>query len=214
MVPAADLRRQHGALFLVMLAVCWALPALHAWPWVWLVPLFGYAVVVVCVPSLRQRPAWLRPGRCPFPLLLATFGIMVLTTATLLSYQWLMTPDLSHHPAAAVFASFGHLVVAVIAFPIANAMLEEVVFRGVLFDAVRPQWGAWGALTITSILFGLGHLDGYPPGIIGAVLAGVFGLLMGVLRLWSEGLLLAIIAHIGADATIVLIVTTYRATGA
>jgi hypothetical protein len=42
--------------------------------------------------------------------------------------------------------------------------------------SVRSQWGNWGTLIGTAMLFGLGHLHGYPPGLIGACLATVFGL--------------------------------------
>jgi membrane protease YdiL (CAAX protease family) len=34
------------------------------------------------------------------------------------------------------------------------------------------------------------------------VLAGLFGFFMGALRLWTGGLALPIVAHMGADATI------------
>ena len=53
--------------------------------------------------------------------------------------------------------------------------------------------------------FGLGHLNGYPPGWTGAVLSGVFGLALGVLRRYSGGLLAPVIAHVSADATIISI---------
>ena len=58
------------------------------------------------------------------------------------------------------------------------------------------------ALGGTTVLFGLGHLHGYPPGPLGAVLAGLFGLALGLLRLRTGGLGLAIAVHVSADATI------------
>jgi membrane protease YdiL (CAAX protease family) len=77
-----------------------------------------------------------------------------------------------------------------------------LVFRGILFDALQSQWGAWVTLIASSLLFGLGHLRGYPSGILGACLATLFGFAMGVLRLWTGGLALPIAAHLVADATI------------
>jgi membrane protease YdiL (CAAX protease family) len=58
------------------------------------------------------------------------------------------------------------------------------------------------ALAATTVLFALGHLHGYPPGPLGAVLAGIFGLALGLLRLWTGGLGLAIAVHVCVDATI------------
>jgi membrane protease YdiL (CAAX protease family) len=59
---------------------------------------------------------------------------------------------------------------------------------------------------ISTLLFGLGHLHGYPPGHVGALLAGIFGFCLGCLRVYTGGLGLPVIAHIAADATIFQIV--------
>lgn len=58
------------------------------------------------------------------------------------------------------------------------------------------------ALVTTSLLFGFGHLQGYPPGYVGAFLACVYGFAIGALRIYTKGLALPIVAHIFADATI------------
>ena len=57
-------------------------------------------------------------------------------------------------------------------------------------------------LGVTAALFGLGHLHGYPPGPLGAVLAGLYGVALGLLRWWAGGLGLAVACHVSADATI------------
>ena len=111
-------------------------------------------------------------------------------------------PDVRSYRDALPLRVLGGVVGAGVVFSIVNATLEELVFRGVLFDAVQSQWGAWGTLIGTAILFGLGHIHGYPPGLLGACLAAVFGFVLGALRLWTGGLLLPIVAHMGADATI------------
>ena len=93
-------------------------------------------------------------------------------------------------------------LVAGFVFAALNAILEELVFRGVLLDALEAQWGGMVAVVTTAILFGLGHLSGYPPGRDGAILAGLYGVVLGWLRVRTGGLFLPIFAHIGADATI------------
>ena len=85
-----------------------------------------------------------------------------------------------------------------------------MVFRGILFDAVESLWGRWIAAIATAFLFGYGHLHGYPPGVTGAILAGIFGLCEGWLRVFSGGLGLPILAHMVADATIFAIVAHER----
>ncbi len=95
-----------------------------------------------------------------------------------------------------------NLLFAGICFSAANATLEELIFRGLLWEAAAAEWNVGIALAATTILFGVGHLHGYPPGPLGAALAGIFGLALGLLRWWTGGLGLAIAVHVCADATI------------
>ena len=133
---------------------------------------------------------------------MATVLIMVGTTSALLMFHATAKPDVRACQALLPLHALRSVVVAGAVFTVANATFEELVFRGVLFHAVQTQWGVWGTLIGTALLFGLGHLHGYPPGPWGACLAVLFGFVMGVLRLWTGGLLLPIVAHMGADATI------------
>jgi membrane protease YdiL (CAAX protease family) len=99
-------------------------------------------------------------------------------------------------------AAFGHLVLAGVCFSIVNGILEELVFRGVLWEALAKEWNVAMALGVTAALFGLGHLHGYPPGPLGAILAGLYGVALGLLRWLAGGLGLAVACHVIADATI------------
>lgn len=89
-----------------------------------------------------------------------------------------------------------------VAFSICNAFLEELAFRGVFYDAAESQFGTGLAILGTAALFGYGHMGGYPPGPLGAIFAGIYGLLLGWLRHVSNGLGLTLISHVAADATI------------
>jgi hypothetical protein len=128
--------------------------------------------------------------------------IIALTAWALLIFNIAAQPDIQRYRAFLPLVALPGTIMAGAGFAIINGTLEELVFRGVLFDAVQSQCGVGVALLGTAALFGLGHLHGYPPGLIGACLASFYGLLMGILRLWTRGLLLPIVAHIGADATI------------
>jgi len=52
-----------------------------------------------------------------------------------------------------VFGMLGFLVLALIVGPV----MEEVIFRGYLQSALARRMPAWGAITITSLLFMAGH---------------------------------------------------------
>jgi membrane protease YdiL (CAAX protease family) len=145
---------------------------------------------------------WFRFGRISIAAVVATIGVMSLTTLALVIYQNTAQPDVRGYGAVLPLHALGGVVTAGIVFTIVNATLEELVFRGVLFDAVQSQWGAAVTVIATALLFGIGHVRGYPPGPLGAYFAALFGLVLGGLRLWTDGLALPIVAHMGADATI------------
>jgi membrane protease YdiL (CAAX protease family) len=116
-------------------------------------------------------------------------------------HAW-VRPEVKELAAGLPVAAFGNVLLAGVCFSVVNATLEEVVFRGVLWGAVADEWNSGVALAVTAVFFGLGHLHGYPPGPVGAVLAGVYGLALGILRWWTGGLALAVGSHACADATI------------
>ena len=195
-------RAAHGVVFLALLGLVAAIPTFGSWPWFWLVPLAGYFTLTALIPPLRRTFLWLRPGRANGRSCAAAVAVIVVSSVSLVAYQIVAQPELSAVAAALPVRALGGILVAGIVFPLVNATLEEMVFRGVLFDAVESEWGWRAAVGGTALLFGLGHMHGYPPGWTGACLAGVYGIMLGLLRAQTGGLLLPIIVHIAADATI------------
>jgi membrane protease YdiL (CAAX protease family) len=198
----SDLRVVQGVAFVFLMGGAMSISTLRRWPWVWLAPLGVYFLLIGIIPRWRPSLKWLRFGRMSAQRISAMVGIMALTTAALVAFSAIAKPDLSSYRAALPFERFGGVITAGVIFTVVNAILEELVFRGVLFDAIRSQWNVWVTLIATSVLFGLGHLHGFPPGLWGACLAVGFGFAVGVLRVSTDGLALPIVAHMGADATI------------
>jgi uncharacterized protein len=182
-------------------------PLAH-WPWYFLVPLSIYAAVVLAVPPLRRSVCWLRVGRLDGLVLAATAGIILIASAALILYQYLFHQDLNELAGRLPLETGIPLWVAGTVFALSNAVMEELIFRGVLQDALVSQIGRSAGVVVQAVVFGLGHASGYPPGELGMVLAGLYGLVLGALREWSVGLGAASIAHVGADATIFAIVVT------
>ncbi len=200
--PESNWRVIHGVVFVLAMACTLLVPALRRWPWVWLAPFVAYFGIVAVVPRLRSSLTWLRVGKVSAAGVGVTAGIMVLSTLVLVGFQATVQPDLRGVRAAWPFESLGGIIMAGVIFVIINATLEELLFRGVLFDALQSQWGNWFTVIATGLFFGLGHLKGYPSGPLGACLAALYGFTLGTLRVWTGGLLLPIVAHMGADATI------------
>jgi uncharacterized protein len=68
---------------------------------------------------------------------------------------------------------------------------EEVYFRGFLYDWMRARWNPWAGNIVSSILFGVAHLD---------LVVGLQAFLLGILLAWtyerSRSLWPAVIIHI------------------
>lgn len=90
-------------------------------------------------------------------------------------------------------------------FVVINGTVQELVFRGVLYDSLESLWGRWAAILVSAFVFGITHLPTLKPSILAigfASLAMDFGVALGFLRAWSGGLALPIAVHVAADATI------------
>jgi membrane protease YdiL (CAAX protease family) len=192
----------HGTVFLASLGAVAVVSSPLSWPWYLLLPLLVYAVVVLAWPRMRRTAPRLALGRLAgWPLATAVL-VSVASVVVLVVFQALACPEVADLAAGVPVAVFGNLLVAGVCFSVANATFEELIFRGIVWEVAAAEWSGGVALGATSALFGLGHLHGYPPGPLGAVLASLFGLALGVLRWWTGGLGLAIAVHVCADATI------------
>jgi membrane protease YdiL (CAAX protease family) len=192
----------HGGLFLAALAVvAVAMPAC-SWPWYLLLPLLLYGAIVWAVPTLRRTAPQFFLGRMGGTPLACAVALSAATTTFLVGFHVLARPEVTGLAANLPVAAFGNLVLAGVFFSCINALLEELVFRGVLWEVIAKEWNTAVALAVTAVLFGLGHLHGYPPGLLGTVLASLYGVALGTLRWWVGGLGLAVACHMSADATI------------
>ncbi len=200
--PNRGWRGIHGLIFLALMGLMGLNRALGNWPWFWLAPLAGYCALASLIPPLRRSFVWPRVGTINLRTCAVTGAIIVVSCVTLVAYQIVVQPDLTSLRTSLPIRALGGVFLAGVIFPLLNATVEELVFRGVLYDAVESEWGWRAAIGATAVLFGLGHLHGYPPGWLGACLAGIYGVLLGLLRAKTGGLLLPIIAHVAADATI------------
>jgi membrane protease YdiL (CAAX protease family) len=192
----------HGAVFLAALGAVAVVLSPLGWPWYLLLPLLAYCAIVLAWPPLRRTVPRLAVGRVAGWPLAAAVGLCLATSSVLVAFQSLVHPEVANLAAGLPVAAFGNLLLAGFCFSVVNAVLEELIFRGLLWEVAAEEWNGGVALAATSAMFGLGHLHGYPPGPLGAVLAGIFGLALGLLRWWTGGLALAIAVHICADATI------------
>jgi hypothetical protein len=93
-------------------------------------------------------------------------------------------------------------VAAALALSVMSGVLEEVLFRGVLFRLSAKIVGTWGALLFTSALFGLAHL-GNKGATLGSGIAIMLeaGVLLGAAYAMTQRLWLPIGLHIAWNFT-------------
>jgi membrane protease YdiL (CAAX protease family) len=81
------------------------------------------------------------------------------------------------------------------AFVLVAPVTEELLFRGLFLPALRGRHGTMAAVVVTSVLFGLFHLD-----VQAAFYATAMGLLLGTVRVRAGSVLPAIALHAGFNA--------------
>ncbi len=132
--------------------------------------------------------------------------VVVVSSASLLLWYGLFNPDI------AVFAEYFpkvelyKLMIGGLVFSVVNAIVEEVIYRGILFGGLLHLFdNVRTVIIIQAVIFGSIHYWGVPNGILGVVMAFIYGLFLGAIRNHAKGLLMPIVIHIFADITIFLI---------
>lgn len=105
------------------------------------------------------------------------------------SFQWAAAAD----PGSILMTSIGTALGA--------AVVEELVFRGLMLQAIQKLGGSWIALAITSLTFGAFHL-GNPGATLWSALAITLeaGVLLGAAFLWRRNLWFAMGLHFAWNA--------------
>jgi membrane protease YdiL (CAAX protease family) len=130
----------------------------------------------------------------------------LVTPVALVGWVALLRPDVSNVVAAIPDYPLGALLAGGVAFAIVNALLEEWIWRGVFQPRLAHLFSPPVAVVGQALSFGIAHAWGFPRGVVGVLLVGIWGTMLGILRHQTRGLLAVVLAHIVADATIAAIV--------
>jgi membrane protease YdiL (CAAX protease family) len=171
LVPGAWLLREHGMLAMLALFFCSSLVAVG----LAVAPLGGHALS-----ALGFRPAGWRP------VVLGTLGALVISVAvTRLGIE----PE-GMKEAMKIAAEPAQFAASVAVMAILAPLVEETVFRGLLYGWIAGRWGTIAAWIVSSILFAAAHVE-----LAHAVLVFPLGLWFGWLRRRTDSLWPSIVAH-------------------
>jgi len=179
----------------------------------WLVNLFGaiisYSILVFCIPLLRRSFGWFRPGYLRREIIYWVFIISCISILALIGWYFIFKPDLSKHLKMLPQLPLWLYPLAGLGFALANAFAEEFICRGVIMQALDGAVGAGIiAILLQGIFFGaLHYAGGFPNGVVGFMLAAIYGIMLGFIRRKARGMLAPWLAHVLADATIFIILT-------
>ncbi|MFA5535018.1 MAG: type II CAAX endopeptidase family protein [Mariniphaga sp.] len=84
-------------------------------------------------------------------------------------------------------------------------IVEELIFRGLIFSGLKKNYNAWTTVVVSALLFSLFHLNPWQmPGTF------VLGLILGWIMLRTSNILLSIIGHSLNNAMVLLTVTYWQ----
>jgi len=173
------------------------------WPLSFILPIIIYLSIIMFTDKSKYRIQWMKAGYLNRITIMIMIPTILLSSAALIIWVIVLKPDLSDLIKMVPVESVPGIILPGILFSVFNSLWEEIILKGILWNGLEIFIS--NALLINifqAVLFGIMHFNGFPRGIIGAVLAGIYGLLIGFIRKNSNGLLAPVITHFFADAAI------------
>jgi membrane protease YdiL (CAAX protease family) len=185
----------------------YVLPRLHGWPYLLLIPLLCYSVPVLVVPNLRSAIGYLHIGRFDRHVKLLALCFIFVPAIALFIWYRAIGPDLAVHLAHVPAMPIWMLPFAGLGFALGNAAVEEFAYRGIILQSLESAAGPGILSLLTQAwLFGALHYrEGFPNGAWGVAMTAVYGIMLGVVRRRSQGMLAPWVVHVFADCVIFII---------
>jgi len=142
------------------------------------------------IPELSRTRAGVEAGAGLLTGALFIFvSTFIIVAAGGYSFQWASAAD----P--------GSALVAPIVSALGGAIVEELIFRGLMFQAIQKLAGHWIALAVTSLFFGIAHLGNTGATLWGALAITIeAGVLLGSAFLWRRNLWFVMGLHFAWNA--------------
>ena len=203
---AVATRRVHSArlgIALTTTIAAFSLPwQINWWPLPGALGLLAYLACAQIIKDVDEPHHPWRLGSLTRSDLACVLGLAALSGSVLWTFHRLMPTHFSHSLHLLSRMPTWQLAAIGAVFATANAAVEEFLFRGAILHQLRYALGVWPAVATQAAVFGIFHLHGYPYGPIGVALATTYGLLLGAIRLRSNGLLAPWLAHVAVDSLI------------
>lgn len=208
MLPLAIISRSIYAVHLNLLLLCFCFiryfPHLTMGTFANLTAIVLYAYAVLFIKELSHSVGWLRLGRFTPTVWMLILATIIISCLALILWVHFLSPDLSRYRSLVPNTPLPLTLLFGFGFCTFNAAVEEVIWRGVMMEALDSAFGP-GLLTmlIQALSFAVAHfLYGFPNGLTGCAMVFVYGIMLGIIRRKSKGIAGCWVAHSAADFTI------------
>lgn len=179
------------------------------WPLSFCLPLAVFFGATWSIASLRRVMPRFELGAMTPPIWARLSAIVVVSSLGLWLWLRFLGADVSDIREMVPDAPFIALLAGGLAFALLNAAMEEAQYRFTFMGLLgRAGVSPWLNITLQGFAFGLHHYGGFPRGISGLLLATVYGLMLGELRVAAGGMLAPFVAHVCADLVIFALLLT------
>src|SRR5207244_4866277 len=132
---------------------------------------------------LRQTVGWLRMGHPTLPMWITAATVAVGSAVSLLLWFKLARPDVKSLAGLIPMWSPARLAFLGVGFALFNAAWEEMIWRGVVFDALeRTRLPSGTVVLMQAVSFGVIRLHVFPSGMVGICVVSSYGSSHDVLR--------------------------------
>jgi membrane protease YdiL (CAAX protease family) len=181
---------------------------LRYWPISLIFPILVYYSIVLLYKKNALKE-YIPIGDITKRTILLIVMVSVVSILALMVWFFLLHPNKEQY--AALFPKVNTFILPFVGlgFAIINSLIEELMFRGIIYNNIEKYISNNKILIILlqSIPFAtLHYIGGFPNGYFGILLTFIYGILLGEIRSISKGLLAPIIAHIFTDFIIFYIV--------
>ena len=148
------------------------------------------------IPKLNKRTNIALPFMVALLLLVTFFCSLNFINMTTHFLSQVLVAPVSSVP----LANFGQFLLSVLFFAVVPAVVEELLFRGLIFNGLKNSFNAKVAVILTSIIFTLIHFS-----IFQTVYQLILGVVLSLILLFTNSLLLTMLMHFLNNFLIVFI---------
>lgn len=166
----------------------------------YLIPSVLFIALILIVPGVKRTIGWWQKEQISLSLL-GQMTVAILLGSGAMYWYLVENPEyLDRFIQMLPEGSLGYLILMGVAFAGLNAAVEELIFRGMLWNGLEKiQFSMDWIIVIQAVIFGLSHFWGLPGGWTGVLMTFVMALFFGYVRVKTGGILGVILVHFGLN---------------